>query len=45
MATDEPEEYEILRDKWKRAFQISEKMADFMLDNDFKFFQEERRTV
>ncbi|MCM1118968.1 MAG: hypothetical protein NC543_06370 [bacterium] len=45
VATDEPEEYEILRDKWKRAFQISETMADFMLDNDFKLFQEERRTV
>lgn len=37
-ATEKPEEYEFFRQKWKKAFQISNVLADFMFDTHLKKF-------
>lgn len=43
-AAGELEGYESFQHKWKKAFKISETMADFMLDNHTKLFLDERKT-
>lgn len=37
------ESYEVLQQKWEKAFRLSERMADFMYDLKMKIFLEERR--
>ena len=42
-AAGKPEEYGLFRQKWKKAFQISQALADFMLDAHLKDFLEKQR--
>lgn len=41
-ADKKPEEYEFLRHKWKKAFQISESMSEFVLDTHLNTLLKER---
>lgn len=43
-AADEPEEYEFFRHKWRKAFQISETMSNFLYDIHMTSFMNERKT-
>lgn len=43
-AADEPEEYESFRHKWRKAFQISETMSDFLYDIHMISFMNKRKT-
>ena len=43
-ASEKPERRESLRLKWRKAFQISESMADFMYDSRMRALLEERES-
>lgn len=43
-AVDEPEEYESFRHKWRKAFQISKTMSNFLYDIHMTSFMNERKT-
>ena len=43
IANEKAQEQEVCRQRWRKAFQICESLADFIYDSQFKVFLESRR--